>query len=77
MFPNLKAEMARSGITSEMLSKELGLKPATMSAKLNSFNRLKYCEAKQIQMRFFPSSATDYLFALNPAVTPLPRQDAS
>lgn len=32
---NLKAEMARKGITNEQLANEIGINPATMSAKLN------------------------------------------
>ena len=34
MYRNLRAEMARSGITNEQLAKGIGVNPATMSAKL-------------------------------------------
>lgn len=65
MFKNLRAEMARAQITNEMLAKALHLHPSTMSAKLNNVDRLKYIEAKNIQMRFFPTLDTEYLFAVD------------
>lgn len=63
MFRNLKAEMSRLGLTNAELSKALGINIATVSAKLNSYDRLKYCEAKKIQQEFFPNCTVDYLFA--------------
>ena len=38
---NLKAEMARKGITNEQLANEIGINPATMSAKLNIAGRMR------------------------------------
>ena len=65
MFPNLKAEMARQGITNEKLAESLGINPATMSAKLNRYDRLKYCECLKIRNSFFPGQNVEYLFAAN------------
>lgn len=41
MYMNLKAEMARKGITNEQLANGIGINPATMSAKLNIAGRMK------------------------------------
>lgn len=65
MFRNLKAEMSRLGLTNAELSKALGINISTVSAKLNSYDRLKYCEAKKIQQEFFPDCTVDYLFAID------------
>lgn len=35
MYPNLKAEMARNGFTISTLARELGIRPATLSDKLD------------------------------------------
>lgn len=40
MYMNLKAEMARKGITNEQLANGIGINPATMSAKLNIAGRM-------------------------------------
>ena len=40
MYMNLKAEMARNGITNEQLANGIGINPATMSAKLNIAGRI-------------------------------------
>ena len=39
MYMNLKAEMARNGITNEQLANGIGINPSTMSAKLNIAGR--------------------------------------
>ena len=62
MYPNLKAEMARKGLTGEALAKELGIAPATLSAKLNIQDRIKLYECELIRKKFFPSLTIDYLF---------------
>lgn len=64
MFKNLRAEMARKNITNESIAKALNLNPCTISAKLNSIDRLKYNEAKKIQTIFFPDLSTEYLFEI-------------
>ena len=63
MFKNLKAEMVRKGITNETIAEILNINVCTVSAKLNSYNRLKFDEAKKIQQDLFPECTVDYLFA--------------
>lgn len=65
MFANLKAEMARKSITLVQIAEKLGLNTATVSAKLNNYNRLKYCECVAIRDDFFPGMTIDYLFSTN------------
>lgn len=62
MYRNLKAEMARSGLTNEQLAKGIGVNPATMSAKLNTAGRMRLDEAQQLRDEFFPGMTMDYLF---------------
>lgn len=62
MYDNLRAEMARLRVTNGALAEAIGVDPATMSQKLNQPDRLKLCEAKKIQARFFPTCTLDYLF---------------
>lgn len=62
MFKNLKAEMARNGITNENIAKVLDINICTVSAKLNTYDRLKFSEAKKIQQELFPQCTVDYLF---------------
>ena len=53
MYMNLKAEMARKGITNEQLANGIGINPATMSAKLNIAGRMRLDEAKCLRDKFF------------------------
>ena len=46
MFKNLKAEMARNGITNQNIAEVLDINVCTVSAKLNTYDRLKFSEAK-------------------------------
>ena len=62
MFPNLRAEMARSNITNEALANTLKINPATMSMKLNIPGRLKLSEAKEIKKVHFRNISLDFLF---------------
>lgn len=62
VFKNLKAEMVRKGITNERIAELLGINVCTVSAKLNSYDRLKFNEAKKIQSELFPECSVDYLF---------------
>lgn len=63
MFPNLRAEMVRKGVNNDAIAKILGINICTVSAKLNSYDRLKVCEAQKIQHELFPECTVDYLFA--------------
>lgn len=64
VFPNLKAEMARKEIGNDAIAKVLGINISTVSAKLNIYDRLKFCEAQKIQHELFPECTVDYLFAI-------------
>lgn len=63
MFPNLKAEMARKNITQGMLARTLGINLSTMSAKLNSEDRIKLSECQKIKNTYFPEMELEILFA--------------
>lgn len=63
MYANLKAEMARNNITLDNIAEKLSLNISTVSAKLNNYNRLKYCECVTIRNNFFPELTIDYLFS--------------
>lgn len=71
MYSNLKAEMSRFKITNVMLAETIDVDPATMSQKLNIPDRLKLCEAKAIQEKWFPGLSLNYLFADVP-IPPVP-----
>ena len=62
MYMNLKAEMARNGITNEQLANGIGINPATMSAKLNIAGRMRLDEAQCLRDKFFQEMTMDYLF---------------
>lgn len=62
MYNNLKAEMARQGITIEQVAKVLKKSYGTTYEKLNKPNRLKLHEAYLIKSTFFPNLAIEYLF---------------
>ena len=62
MYMNLKAEMARKGITNEQLAKAIDINPATMSAKLNIAGRMRLDEAQKLRDLFFQGMTMDYLF---------------
>ena len=66
MYKNLLAEMARRGINNIQIAKAIGINPSTLSAKLNSYDRLKLCEAEKIKNTFFPGMSIEYLFATEP-----------
>ena len=49
MVSKLNAEMARKGITSAYLAKELGLTPTTLSLKLNGKSEISLKQAVRIK----------------------------
>ncbi|TDQ39193.1 helix-turn-helix domain-containing protein [Aureibacillus halotolerans] len=63
MHKNLRAEMARNGVTMENVSKLLGVRLATVSDKVNGKYRFYYDEAHTIKHHFFPECSIEYLFA--------------
>lgn len=61
MYPNLKAEMARSGITIKDVAAELNCTPRTAWAKVEDRTPVSVKEAYKIQ-QLFPELSIDYLF---------------
>lgn len=66
-YPNLKAEMARQGITGKEIASYLDVDSNTISSWFNgakaSFPILK---ARDVRDHFFPTQSLDYLFAEDP-----------
>lgn len=62
MFPNLRAEMARLGITANEVSAQLGCTPKTLSNKLSGKSEFTRAEIFKIRNSFFPDLTIDYLF---------------
>jgi plasmid maintenance system antidote protein VapI len=62
MHRNLRAEMAREGITMVDIADYLNLRYATVNEKVNGKYRFYYDEALKIKKRFFPNQSLEYLF---------------
>lgn len=62
-FCNLKAEMARTGISQADVAKFLGMSASNFSMKVNERIPITVQEAEGIKRRFFPGMTLDYLFA--------------
>ena len=62
VFSNLRAEMARKGITIQNLANELEISRQTASHKFSGKAPLYLDEAIKINKRFFPETTVDYLF---------------
>jgi hypothetical protein len=62
MYRNLKAEMAREGISMVDISKFLDVRYATVNDKVNGKFRFYYDEAIKIKTHFFPTCNLEYLF---------------
>ena len=62
MYNNLRAEMARKGLTIQDLAETLGVRYATVCDKLNGRYRFYYDEAKKIKDVHFPECDIEYLF---------------
>ena len=61
-YKNLRAEMARKGVTVRQIAQFLKVRFATVSDKLNGRSRFFCDEAIQIKRRFFPECPLEYLF---------------
>ena len=62
MYPNLRAEMARKSVTSNDIATALGVRPATISWKLNGKSDFSLAEAKKIKERLGVEMTLDELF---------------
>lgn len=67
MFHNLRAEMARSGITVPALSKCIGCTERTTRNKLDGVTQFNWSEVEAIRDTFFPEMDVEYLFKKNAA----------
>lgn len=61
-YSNLRAEMGRCNITSESLSRLLGIHRNSVYNKLNGQSSFSIEEAIQIKNTFFPEYEYSYLF---------------
>lgn len=69
MFPNLRAEMAREGITSKKLSIVIGVSPKTLSNKLYGRSEFTLAEMLKIKSKLFPDMTLEYLFEQKEVIT--------
>ncbi|AJA42496.1 XRE family transcriptional regulator (endogenous virus) [Clostridium phage phiCT453A] len=65
MFPNLKAEMARSGIRVNDISKMLGVSEKTARNYLSGRTKISWLDVLTIQAKLFPDLKVGYLFAID------------
>ena len=61
MFPNLRAEMARNGLTLKTLSEKTGIKYETLKLKAKGTTEFVLPEMQSIK-KVFPGCSMDYLF---------------
>lgn len=61
-YPNLKAEMARNGMTTQDVADAAGVSRKTVSNWLSSSGRPDIEQAKKIRRELFPSCELGYLF---------------
>lgn len=61
-YSNLRAEMARNGVTVMQIAELLKVRYATVSDKLNGRSRFFCDEAIKIKRHFFPHCSVEYLF---------------
>lgn len=64
-YLNLKAEMAKKGVSIENLSKVLGMHRNSVSNKINGTTSFSIEEAEKIHNTFFPEKKLLYLFEKN------------
>ena len=62
VYPNLKAEMARKGLTVEGLSLVSGISFSTLSSKLNGKRKMTYSEAVKIKQALNVDIPLEVLF---------------
>jgi len=65
-YPNLRAEMARHGVTNKDLSNEFACSIGQISRRFNLDVEFNHTEMKKIRGTFFPNLSLDYLFADEP-----------
>jgi len=67
MLRNLKAEMARAGLNTDDLGREIGRSGRAVRSKISGTTSFTMPEAMAIRLAFFPTLSLDYLFASDKA----------
>lgn len=62
MFPNIRAEMARQGLTTAAMAEKLKLNERTLGNKLSGKTEFTWGEVNRIRSIFFPNCSLEYLF---------------
>lgn len=62
MFPNIRAEMARKGLTIAVMASGLQINERTLGNKLLGKTDFTWNEVCQIREKYFPSCSFEYLF---------------
>jgi transcriptional regulator with XRE-family HTH domain len=62
MFPNIRAEMARNGLTASAMAEKLNLNERTLGNKLSGKSEFTWGEVNRIRSLFFPTCSLEYLF---------------
>ncbi len=62
-YSNLRAELARDGVSMEEVSKALNIHRNSVANKINGDTPFTVEEAFKVQKKFFPKLSLDYLFA--------------
>lgn len=62
IYTNLKAEMARYGVTIESIAKTLGIHRNSVANKIKGKSSFSIDEASTIQKEFFPKEKLQFLF---------------
>lgn len=66
-YPNLKAELARNGITQIELAEAIGRDKSTVSILMNGGHQgFTIKQSQIIRDKFFPDFSIDYLFSEEP-----------
>ena len=66
-YPNLEAEMKRSGITGSAIAERIGVGRNTLSGWMNGADAaFPIIKAKQVRDEFFVGQSLDYLFSETP-----------
>lgn len=63
IYPNLRAEMGRKGMTIKDLAESVSINRDTLSRKLSGKAQINLGEAFRIQEQVFPGLNVEYLFA--------------
>lgn len=63
MYSNLKAEMARKGISQKEIAMFLHIHENSMSSKINGYSPISIEEAFKIRNKYFPNFDLQYLFS--------------